>query len=41
MHRWMAAFPNPTKPDGDEDEVIYEDWGEDYKRYYSMCLCAC
>ncbi|KAE8279110.1 Ephexin-1 Eph-interacting exchange protein Neuronal guanine nucleotide exchange factor [Larimichthys crocea] len=26
MHRWMAAFPNPTKPDGDEDEVIYEDW---------------
>lgn len=30
MHRWMAAFPNPTNPDGDEDEVIYEDWGEDY-----------
>ena len=29
MHRWMAAFPNPTNPDGDEDEVIYEDWGED------------
>lgn len=26
MHRWMAAFPNPTKPDRDEDEVIYEDW---------------
>nr|XP_046237618.1 ephexin-1 [Scatophagus argus] len=26
MHRWMAAFPNPTNPDGDEDEVIYEDW---------------
>lgn len=29
MHRWMAAFPNPTNPDGHEDEVIYEDWGED------------
>uniref|UniRef100_A0A8C5ETI9 Rho guanine nucleotide exchange factor 15-like n=1 Tax=Gouania willdenowi TaxID=441366 RepID=A0A8C5ETI9_GOUWI len=28
MHRWMAAFPNPTNPDGNEDEVIYEDWGE-------------
>ncbi|XP_036968534.1 rho guanine nucleotide exchange factor 15 [Acanthopagrus latus] len=26
MHRWMAAFPNPTNPDRDEDEVIYEDW---------------
>uniref|UniRef100_A0A3Q1EL75 Rho guanine nucleotide exchange factor 15b n=1 Tax=Acanthochromis polyacanthus TaxID=80966 RepID=A0A3Q1EL75_9TELE len=26
MHRWMAAFPSPTKPDRDEDEVIYEDW---------------
>ncbi|XP_074479532.1 uncharacterized protein arhgef15b isoform X2 [Sebastes fasciatus] len=25
-HRWMAAFPNPTNPDRDEDEVIYEDW---------------
>lgn len=29
MHRWMAAFPNPTNPDGDDKEVIYEDWGED------------
>lgn len=36
MHRWMAAFPNPTNPDRDEDEVIYEDWGEDYSR----CLCV-
>ncbi|XP_062240098.1 rho guanine nucleotide exchange factor 15 isoform X2 [Platichthys flesus] len=26
MHRWMAAFPNPTKMATDEDEVIYEDW---------------
>ncbi|XP_068569410.1 ephexin-1 [Cebidichthys violaceus] len=26
MHRWMAAFPNPTNPDRDEEEVIYEDW---------------
>ncbi|KAM8881779.1 uncharacterized protein arhgef15b isoform 1-T1 [Synchiropus picturatus] len=26
MHRWMAAFPNPTNPDRVEDEVIYEDW---------------
>lgn len=26
MHRWLAAFPNPTKADTDEDEVIYEDW---------------
>ncbi|XP_029975493.1 rho guanine nucleotide exchange factor 15 [Salarias fasciatus] len=26
MHRWMAAFPDPTNPDGHEDEVIYEDW---------------
>ncbi|CAJ1086208.1 rho guanine nucleotide exchange factor 15-like [Xyrichtys novacula] len=26
MHRWMAAFPNPTNPNRDDDEVIYEDW---------------
>ncbi|XP_069026030.1 ephexin-1 [Embiotoca jacksoni] len=26
MHRWMAAFPNPTNPDREDDEVIYEDW---------------
>ncbi|XP_049424475.1 rho guanine nucleotide exchange factor 15 [Epinephelus fuscoguttatus] len=26
MHRWMAAFPNPTNPDTDDNEVIYEDW---------------
>ncbi|XP_040887356.1 rho guanine nucleotide exchange factor 15 [Toxotes jaculatrix] len=26
MHRWVAAFPHPTNPDRDEDEVIYEDW---------------
>ncbi|XP_026876759.2 rho guanine nucleotide exchange factor 15 isoform X2 [Electrophorus electricus] len=26
MHRWLAAFPNPDDPHGDQDEVIYEDW---------------
>ncbi|KAM6949581.1 rho guanine nucleotide exchange factor 15 [Aplochiton taeniatus] len=26
MHRWVAAFPNPSNPDQDEEEVIYEDW---------------
>ncbi|XP_056156288.1 rho guanine nucleotide exchange factor 15 isoform X2 [Lampris incognitus] len=26
MDRWMAAFPNPSKIEGDEEEVIYEDW---------------
>ncbi|KAG7243418.1 hypothetical protein INR49_011875 [Caranx melampygus] len=26
MHRWTAAFPNPTNPDREDDEVIYEDW---------------
>ncbi|XP_011604978.2 rho guanine nucleotide exchange factor 15 [Takifugu rubripes] len=26
MHRWVAAFPNPTHPDGEDNEVIYEDW---------------
>ncbi|KAK2863116.1 hypothetical protein Q5P01_002649 [Channa striata] len=26
MHRWMAVFPNPTKPDTEGDEVIYDDW---------------
>ncbi|KAM4536520.1 rho guanine nucleotide exchange factor 5 isoform 1-T2 [Odontesthes bonariensis] len=26
MHRWLAAFPSPTNPDGEDDEVIYEDW---------------
>lgn len=26
MHRWMAAFPNPTNPEREEEEVIYEDW---------------
>uniref|UniRef100_A0A3Q1J812 Uncharacterized protein n=2 Tax=Anabas testudineus TaxID=64144 RepID=A0A3Q1J812_ANATE len=26
MHRWMAAFPNTTSLDTEEDEVIYEDW---------------
>lgn len=24
----MAAFPNPTHPDREDDEVIYDDWGE-------------
>lgn len=41
MHRWMAAFPNPTNPDGDEDEVIYEDWGEDDSHtYHSTFVCV-
>lgn len=41
MHRWMAAFPNPTNPDRDEDEVIYEDWGEDTSGTASCgCVCA-
>lgn len=39
MHRWMAAFPNPTNPDRDEDEVIYEDWGEDYS-HTTACVCV-
>ncbi|KAJ8008343.1 hypothetical protein DPEC_G00103840 [Dallia pectoralis] len=26
LHRWMAAFPNPSNPDGDDDEIIYDDW---------------
>lgn len=26
MHRWIAAFPNPSNPDGDMEEVVYEDW---------------
>ncbi|XP_029382484.1 rho guanine nucleotide exchange factor 15 [Echeneis naucrates] len=26
MHRWIAAFPNPTSSDRVDDEVIYEDW---------------
>ncbi|KAM6908944.1 uncharacterized protein arhgef15b [Xenentodon cancila] len=26
MHRWLAAFPNPTSTEGSQDEVIYEDW---------------
>uniref|UniRef100_A0A3P9M2C8 Si:dkey-38p12.3 n=1 Tax=Oryzias latipes TaxID=8090 RepID=A0A3P9M2C8_ORYLA len=26
MHRWLAAFPSSTNADGDEDEVVYEDW---------------
>lgn len=28
MHRWMAAFPNPNL-DTEDDEVIYEDWGNE------------
>lgn len=39
MHRWMAAFPNPTNPDRDEDEVIYEDWGEDFSD--TLCVFVC
>ncbi|XP_045067747.1 rho guanine nucleotide exchange factor 15-like [Coregonus clupeaformis] len=26
LHRWIAAFPNPSKPDGDKEEIIYDDW---------------
>ncbi|KAF6715927.1 Ephexin-1 [Oryzias melastigma] len=26
MQRWLAVFPNPTNANGDEDEVVYEDW---------------
>uniref|UniRef100_A0AAV2KRZ4 Rho guanine nucleotide exchange factor 15 n=1 Tax=Knipowitschia caucasica TaxID=637954 RepID=A0AAV2KRZ4_KNICA len=26
MERWMAAFPSPTKPDEDDNEVVYADW---------------
>ncbi|KAJ3585715.1 hypothetical protein NHX12_014434 [Muraenolepis orangiensis] len=26
MHRWMVAFPNPNNPEGDVEEVIYDDW---------------
>lgn len=29
MDRWMVAFPNPDNSNRDEDEVIYEDWGEE------------
>lgn len=36
----MAAFPNPTNPDREEDEVIYEDWGEDYSDA-TACVCVC
>lgn len=38
MHRWMAAFPNPTNPDRDEDEVIYEDWGENTHKVNVQCV---
>ncbi|CAL8238235.1 unnamed protein product, partial [Merluccius merluccius] len=26
MHRWIVAFPNPSNPEGDVEEVIYADW---------------
>lgn len=26
IDRWMAAFPKPATADGDDSEVIYEDW---------------
>ncbi|XP_055794621.1 rho guanine nucleotide exchange factor 15 isoform X1 [Salvelinus fontinalis] len=26
LHRWIAAFPNPGNHDGDQEEVIYDDW---------------
>lgn len=28
MHRWMAAFPDPKNSETEDNEVIYEDWGE-------------
>uniref|UniRef100_A0A8K9UL88 Rho guanine nucleotide exchange factor 15b n=1 Tax=Oncorhynchus mykiss TaxID=8022 RepID=A0A8K9UL88_ONCMY len=28
LHRWIAVFPNPGNHDGDQEEVIYDDWGE-------------
>lgn len=28
MQRWVEAFPNPTHTDEEDNEVIYEDWGE-------------
>lgn len=39
MDRWMAAFPNHMNIDG-EDDVIYEDWGEDYSNATAMCVCV-
>ncbi|XP_036813866.1 rho guanine nucleotide exchange factor 15 [Oncorhynchus mykiss] len=26
LHRWIAVFPNPGNHDGDQEEVIYDDW---------------
>ncbi|XP_030194931.1 LOW QUALITY PROTEIN: rho guanine nucleotide exchange factor 15 [Gadus morhua] len=26
LHRWVVAFPNPSNPERDVEEVIYEDW---------------
>lgn len=39
MDRWVAAFPNHMNIDG-EDDVIYEDWGEDYSNATAMCVCV-
>ena len=43
--RWIAAFPNPSNPDGDEEEVIYEDWGEMNQQqvptHFSYLLVPC
>ena len=38
MHRWLAAFPSPTNPDREDDEVIYEDWGEEESRMQTNSL---
>lgn len=38
MHRWLAAFPNPTNPDGEDSEVIYEDWGEGRSHAAGSCF---
>lgn len=38
MDRWMVAFPNPDNPNRDEEEVIYEDWGEGCSEA-TACVC--
>lgn len=40
MDRWVAAFPNHMNIDR-EDDVIYEDWGEDHRNVTAMCVCVC
>uniref|UniRef100_A0A3B3TX56 Rho guanine nucleotide exchange factor 15b n=1 Tax=Poecilia latipinna TaxID=48699 RepID=A0A3B3TX56_9TELE len=40
MQRWLAAFPSTTKEDVDE-EVIYEDWGENSIDKQTLCVWSC